>query len=276
MSATSTPPAWPARARLWVIDGLLLGLFMVSVGVFAPLLFHPDSPTAAWPLGDVGRRALMGAAMAVTAVALIYSPLGAASGAIMNPAVTLAFLRLGKIRPADAAGYVAAQFVGGALGLAAVGAAVGPRLTRPPIHYAATVPGRWGDLAALAGEAAIGAAMMLAVLAASNTKRLAPYTGFIAGLLLMAFITFEAPLSGMSLNPARTVASAVHSGEFSALWVYFAGPMGGMLLAAEIFARVRCLPRVHCCKLNHASREVCLHCGCDGPIDFDAHGGDAR
>ena len=53
------------------------------------------------------------------------------------------------------------------------------------------------------------------------------------------FITFEAPLSGMSINPARTLASAVPAGLFDHLWIYFVAPPLGMLVAGEIYFRTR-------------------------------------
>lgn len=271
MSATKSQ-----RAVLALIDGALLGLFMVSVGVFVPLIDSPESPVARHVASPDLRRALIGIAMGLTAVALIYSPLGARSGAQMNPAVTLAFLRLGKIRPADAAAYIACQFVGGLIGCLAIGAVVGRAFTDPPVRYAPTVPGPSGHAAALIAEFAIAFVLMLTVLYTSNTKRLAPLTGVFAGALVALYIAIEGPFSGMGLNPARTLASGLPAREFTGLWIYFAAPVLGMLTAAELFARVRTLPAVHCCKLNHNHTGRCVHCGCDGPIDFDAHADDPR
>jgi Glycerol uptake facilitator and related permeases (Major Intrinsic Protein Family) len=99
-------------------EALGLGLFMISACGFGVLLFHPSSPLVQVIPGDVTRRALMGLAMGLTAIANIYSPWGRRSGAHLNPAVTLTFLRLGKLKPRDAAWYIAAQFAGGLLGTA--------------------------------------------------------------------------------------------------------------------------------------------------------------
>lgn len=259
---------------LWLIDGALLGLFMVSVGVFVSLIDVPDAPLRSHFPTPMMRRALLGAAMGLTAIALIYSPLGGRSGAHMNPAVTLAFLRLGRIRPLDAAGYIACQVVGGMAGAWAIGLVVGKRFTDPPAMYAATVPGEWGACAAFIAEFAMTFILMCALLITSNTKRLARFTGLLAGAMLFLYITIEAPVSGMSINPARTLASGVPAGTYEALWVYLTAPVLGMLAAAEAFSRWRALPNAHCCKLNHSRREPCIHCGCDGPIDFDAHRND--
>ena len=81
--------------------------------------------------------------MGLTAIAIIYSPWGRRSGAHLNPAVTLAFLRLGKVAPADAAFYVLAQFAGGIAGTMLLTALFGERFTLPPIAAIATVPGSW-------------------------------------------------------------------------------------------------------------------------------------
>ncbi len=61
-----------------------------------------------------------------------------------------------------------------------------------------------------------------------------PYLGYVAGFLLLVFITFEAPFSGMSLNPARSVASAIPARNWQAIWIYFAAPILAMLLAVEV------------------------------------------
>jgi len=109
-----------------------LGIFMLSACVFVVLLEHPASPApAALPVPFV-RRALVGIAMGLTAIGIVYSPLGKRSGAHFNPSVTLTFLRLGKIAPWDALFYVAAQFAGGVAGVA-LAAVVLPRVEVGPI-----------------------------------------------------------------------------------------------------------------------------------------------
>ena len=103
---------WPE----YLIEAAGLGLFMLSACVFGVLLFHPSSPVVAAIPDSILRRVLMGAAMGSTAVAIIYSPWGKRSGAHVNPATTLAFFRLGKVKPVDALFYVVAQFAGGVAG----------------------------------------------------------------------------------------------------------------------------------------------------------------
>src|SRR2546428_12452826 len=94
-----------------------LAAFMVSACTFGVLLEHPSSPLpAAIASGDL-RRVLMGAAMGLTAVCIVYSPWGRRSGAHINPCLTITFFRLGKIAPIDALFYVLAQFLGAAAGV---------------------------------------------------------------------------------------------------------------------------------------------------------------
>src|ERR1043166_695405 len=99
----------------YLIEAWCLGTFMVSACFFGVLLFHPGSPLIG--LSFTSRNVLMGIAMVSTAVAIICSPLGKRSGAHFNPAVTLAFLRLGKIQPSDACFYIFFQFIGGIAGV---------------------------------------------------------------------------------------------------------------------------------------------------------------
>jgi aquaporin Z len=103
--------------------------------------------------------------------------------------------------------------------------------------------------------------MMLTVLVMSNAEQLAKLTGVAAGVLVATFITLEAPLSGMSMNPARSVASALFAGP-EGLWIYFIAPPLGMLAAAETFLRMCGHARVRCAKLHHPSGMPCIfHCG---------------
>ena len=99
-----------------------LGLFMVSACGFGAVLEYPGSAVHQILPSALFRRVLMGAAMGLTNVLNIYSPWGKQSGAHLNPATTLTFLRLGKVAPRDACGYVVAQFLGGVFGVYVVGA----------------------------------------------------------------------------------------------------------------------------------------------------------
>ena len=248
---------WPE----YLMEAAGLGIFMVSAGGFGILLFHPASPVAMAVGGPLLRRLLMGCAMGLTAVSLIYSPWGQQSGAHFNPAVTLTFLRLGKIAAPDAFFYVTAQIVGGVLGIVTIALASHGLIADPAVNYVVTVPGAAGVRVAFVAELALSLVLMSAVLAVSNAPRIARYTGICAGALVATYITFEAPISGMSMNPARSFASALAADLWTAFWIYVTAPLIGMLLAAEL--RLRLSPRpVRCAKLHHENSRRCIfRCG---------------
>jgi aquaporin Z len=256
------PRAWRALRAHWpeyLLEALGLGLFMLSACAFTVLLEHPASPAhQALDSGSL-RRALIGVAMGLTAIALIYSPIGKRSGAHMNPAVTFTFWRLGKVQGWDAVFYVLSQFLGGALGVALAAGALGHmRIADGAVNYAVTVPGQAGVWVAFAAELAISCGLMLVVLFVSNRHSLNRYTGLFAGALVATYITLEAPLSGMSMNPARTVASALSAHVWTHAWIYFVAPLLGMLFAAEIYLLLRGEQSVLCCKLHHENDARCI------------------
>jgi aquaporin Z len=248
-----------ARWPEYLAEGAALAIFMVSASAFTALLEHHRSPIVAWVPDPLARRALMGVAMGLTAAAIIYSPLGARSGAHMNPSVTLAFLRLRRIRAADAAFYVLAQFGGGIIGMLAASALIGARLEEPAVHFVQTRPGSAGILAAGAGELIISFITISVVLRVAASARTARLAGAAAGVLVMVNIIVEAPLSGMSMNPARTFGPALLASQFDAIWIYFIAPPLGMLLAAEWLQRST--SPAPCARINHRSDMPCIFCG---------------
>jgi aquaporin Z len=241
---------WPE----YLIEALGLGTFMVVAGLCVMMLNTPAA-TAAITSPDL-RRALIGVTMGLTAISIIYSPWGRRSGAHLNPAVTLTFLRLGKVAPADAAFYVLAQFAGSASGTLLLATLVGERFTSPPVAAVATLPGSWGEAAAFAAEVAIAFILMTTVLTANASAGLMRWTGVCAGTLVALYIAVEAPVSGMSLNPARSVASALPSGLWHGIWIYLTAPLVGMLLAAE--THLRRGRRTPCAKLHHDTNHRCI------------------
>ena len=176
----------------------------------------------------------------------------------MNPAVTLTFLSLGKIAPWDALFYVMFQFLGGIAGVLVANSLIGSALQHSAVNYAVTIPGPRGPWVAFIAEFAISMLMMSMVLWVSNSRRLSRYTPLFAGALIATFITFEAPLSGMSMNPARTVGSAFHAGEWTALWVYFTAPTAAMLLASVLYRFRKGAYKVFCAKLHHCNNQPCI------------------
>jgi aquaporin Z len=247
-----------------------LGLFMMSACLFATLLGHPTSPVPQIIDSVLVRRLCMGIVMGLTAVGIIYSPWGQQSGAHLNPAVTLTFVRLGKVAPWDALFYALAQFAGGILGVCLAAGCLGQAIAHPSINYVATAPGMAGVGVAFVVEWVMAFGLMFVVLRVSNTAHLAPYAGLCAGTLVATYITIVSPLSGMSLNPARTFASALVSQLWTALWIYFVAPPLGMLAAAELYRRQRGVHAVICAKLHHHNQKRCIfHCRYQPPARLD-------
>lgn len=242
--------------REYLMEAWGLGMFMLSACVFGVLLFHTASPLNG--LGFFLRNLLMGVAMGVTAVAIICSPWGKRSGAHINPAVTLTFLRLGKINPGDAFFYILAQFAGGAGGVLLAWTVLGRTLEDTAVNFVVTLPGKDGAAVAFVAEMLISFGLMLMVLVSANSPKWSRRTPFLAGLLVAFYITFESPLSGMSMNPARTFGSAAVAGVWTDWWIYFTAPPAAMLLAAEFYVRVRGWKKVYCAKFHHHNAAPCI------------------
>lgn len=243
---------WPE----YLMEAAALGTFMVSATVFTVLLFHPASPL--WIANDLARRAVMGLAMGLTAIGIIYSPWGKQSGAHMNPALTFTFYRLRKIAGWDAFFYVAFQFMGGLGGVFLAALFLTPYVRDQSVDFAVTVPGAGGAAVAFAAEFGISFGLMLVVLLLANSRRYGRWAGYVCGLLVALYILVESPLSGMSMNPARTVASALPAGKWTAVWIYFTAPPLAMLAAAELFVRTRGASQVLCAKWNHHNNKRCI------------------
>ena len=259
MASRALREHWPE----YLMEALGLGLFMISACAFGTLLEHPASPARHAVADPNARRALMGGAMGLTAIGLIYSPWGRRSGAHMNPAVTLAFVRLGHVQRWDAVFYTLAQFAGGIASVALMAGALGPRLAHPNVNFVVTHPGPRGPALALVAELAISFGLMTLVIFTTTRPRLMPWTGVFAGTLVALWIAIEAPISGMSMNPARSFATAAVAGQWAGWWVYFVGPPLGMLAAVEA-SRLSSRPRSGCAKLHHPADVRCIFCGQPG------------
>lgn len=248
---------WPE----YLIEGACLGIFMIAACTFGTFLEYPASPLRQVLPDPLFRRFLMGLAMGGTAIAIIYSPWGKRSGAHINPSTTLTFFRLGMVARHDATLYIASQFIGGLMGVAIAAFLLSSWVSHPAVNYVVTVPGKSGTWPAFAAEIAITFILMTVILHVSNNRRLHKFTGLCAGLLVALYITVEAPISGMSMNPARSFASAVPARYWIDLWIYFTAPFVGMLLAAELYLRTNGAKTIGCAKLHHQNRERCIFCG---------------
>jgi aquaporin NIP len=199
--------------------------FLVLIGPGAAIV---DAATAG-SIGHVG----VSIAFGLVVMAMVFA-IGHLSGAHINPAVTVAFWSVRRFPVRDVLPYVVAQTVG------AVGAALALRWILPA-HAAAgaTVPGiPVGQ--ALAVECLLSFVLMFVVMAVATDERVAGGFGAIA---VGATVGFDAmmggPLTGASMNPARSLGPALASGTWDAHWIYWVGPLTAMIAAARVYEALR-------------------------------------
>ena len=244
---------WPE----YLFEGLELAAFMLSACTFGTLLFYSESPVVVWVPSAVLRLVLMGIAMGGTAIAIILSPMGRRSGAHFNPVVSLTFFCLGKMHRLDALLYITSQFVGGAFGVVVARILIGPQLASPSVRYVVTVPGQYGVPLAFLAEFFMGLLTMTVVLQSSNRPRLSRITWLFVGLLVGTYAIAFSPVSGFSLNPARTISSALFAGVWTSIWLYLTAPLLGMLLAASLYVLSSGSQAVLCAKIYHDLHSPC-------------------
>ncbi len=251
---------WPE----YLMEAGLLGTFMISACIFAIVYGHPGSPVRHAIPSTFLRGLLGGISMGMTALVILYSPWAKQSGGHINPAVTLTFLRLRKVRGWDAFFYIAAQAWGAIGGVSLAALMFRTELSHPAVRFAVTTPGPRGPWVAFLAEFLMATGMMSAVLYFSNHQVLSRYTGVFASTLVAIYITVAAPLSGMSMNPARSFGSALPSGIWNDFWIYLMAPPLGMLMASELYLWRKSAAAVKCCKLHHDNHKRCIFCGANG------------
>lgn len=254
--------AFKINWRIYLIEAWALGMFMFSAVFFTILIEHPALPVRNFVASAIQRRMLIGLAMGLTAVLLIYSSWGKKSGAHMNPAVTLTFLALKRLSIVNAFYYILFQFLGGLIAVWLMKLLFPQMIKYPTVNYAVTIPGAAGVFTAFWAESLISFLLMLTILFAGNSKHM-KYTGYFAGFLLFIFITFEAPFSGISINPARTLASAIPAINYSSVWIYFIAPVGAMLLAGLLYKLAYIIINGNCINLM-----LHLNGNCDESVTY--------
>jgi aquaporin Z len=243
----------PDQPFPWKVFGAeLIGTaLLVAVGLSIVILeFGRGSPLVPLLPSDAWRRVVTGFLFGATGMAITLSPLGKESGAHINPVVTLGFWMMGRLRARHAVGYVASQLAGAVLGavpLLAWGA------WGRSVNFGATVPGAgYGASWALAGEIITTFALVFGLFFFLRHRSLRAYTPELFPPLYAVMVWLEAPISGTSTNPARSLGPAVISGVWRGWWVYWVGPLIGTLVAVAVhrWAGRRWLP-ILVAKLHH-------------------------
>ena len=221
--------------KLYLMEALGLAIFMISACFFGGILEAKNSFIHQSIHNDFARQIIMGIMMGLTALFIFYSKWTAPSGSHINPAVSLAFLRVGRINKNDTFFYIIFQFIGGTVAVYLMQLLMGHTLTDAPVNSVATVPGKAGPFPALVTEFIIAFIMMTMVLFTSSNEQLKKYTRIIAGIMVCLYVIIAGPVSGFGMNPARTFASALPSHTWTAFWLYIFMPIAGMLSATEFF-----------------------------------------
>jgi aquaporin Z len=224
--------------KFYFQEALGLAIFMVSACFFSGILFGKGGIFNS-SMSAAMRQSVLGIMMGGTALFIFYSRFTSPSGSHINPAVTLAFYRTGKIGPWDTLFYMIFQILGGTLSVFLMAIFMGENLTAAPLHYVVTVPGKYGTKTAAITEFIIALIMMAMVLFTGDDRHLKKYTRVLSGILVCVFVIVAGPISGFGMNPARSFSSAFPAHIWTAFWIYILMPLAGMLGAAEIYLFVR-------------------------------------
>lgn len=220
-------------------EALGLAIFMFSACFFGALLEGKTSTVHQQITNPFVRSIVMGVLMGATALFIFYSKFTAPSGSQINPAVTITFLRLGKMCRYDALFFIIAQFAGGTVAVYLMQLLMGNILTQPPVNSVVTVPGANAVAPAMIAEFIIAFITMTMVLFTSANDKLKRYTRMFAGCLVCTWVIVAGPISGFGMNPARSFASALPAHIWTSFWIYLFVPFAGMLSAAEFFLYIK-------------------------------------
>ncbi|HOW71113.1 MAG TPA: aquaporin [Phycisphaerae bacterium] len=220
---------------------VLVGLSLVIV------MFGSGSPIARILPSEGLRRLITGFLFGTTGALIAISPVGTISGAHINPVVTLGFWLFRKLDSRTVAGYILAQLAGATLGclpLLAWGS------MGQSVAFGATLPGEgYAIRTVLLGEVITTFAMVTGLTLFLGFRRIRPFTPAMFPFLYAIMVYAESPISGTSTNPARSLGPAIISGQWQAGWVYWIGPLVGMVvacLACSFLAK-----RIEVAKLYH-------------------------
>lgn len=246
------PPRSGWHWKEWGSEFLGTALLLLGGLSAVCLNFGAHSPVGrALPSSSI-RLLLTGVLFAGTGSLIAITPFGRLSGAHLNPVVTLSFWTQGKVHHHDLAGYVASQFLGGLAGASALLVVWGE--TARSVRVGATSPGPGvSTLEAVGIEAAMTCVLVLTILLMTSSERTARWTPLVLWPVIAALVWQGAPLTGTSLNPARSLGPALLAPLLGPLPIYLLGPVLGGAAAVGVFTLMRDRHTVTA-KLFHDSR----------------------
>jgi len=216
---------WPVFLSELIGTALLL-LVGLSLVIF---MFGTGTPMARLLPSEDLRRLITGFLFGTTGALIALSPVGMRSGAHINPVVTLGFRLMGKLDLKTTLVYIVAQLIGavaGSVPLLLWG------MIGDSVDFGATLPGSGYPLSTVfLGEVITTFAMVTLLCVFLGFLKIRPFTPAIFPPLYAIMVWAESPVSGTSTNPARSLGPAVISGQWDGWWIYWIGPMAGMLLA---------------------------------------------
>jgi aquaporin Z len=210
--------------------------FLLFAGVSAVVFdFGTGSPLAHVLPDPSARRLITGLLFAGSGSLVAISPLGKLSGAHINPAVSLAFWLQGKMHHFDLGGYILGQFLGAIVGSLLVILVWGGERAAS-VGIGRTVPGAGYPLwLVFLAEVSLTFVLVLSIFLFVSSHRLMRWTPLMVWLLVAVMVWLEAPISGTSLNPARSFGPALVSWFWHDHWLYWIAPLIGALLAVGAF-----------------------------------------
>ena len=209
------------------------------VGTFTLVFIGVGAIAADYSTG--GASGLTGVALAHgLAIATMCAATGAISGAHLNPAVTIGFLTVGKIKLNNAVGYIIAQC------LAAIAAVLLLKICVPAevlfdVNFGTPAVSDAPEITismALLTESILTFILMFVIYGSAVDKRAHKMGGLFIGLAVTLDIMMGGPISGAAMNPARHLGPALLGGGMQNTWIYWAGPIIGAVLAAQVYKNV--------------------------------------
>ena len=227
---------WWKQLHWFEYGAELLGTaFLLFAGGSAIVFdFGAGSPLGAVLPDKSARLLITGILFAGSGSLVAISPLGKLSGGHINPAVSLAFWAHGKLHLLDLVGYILGQFLGAITGTLLL--ALVWRRRGASVRYGMTLPGASFPLwVVFLAEVILTFLLVLSIFFFVSSHRLMRWTPLMSWILIAMMVWLEAPISGTSLNPARSFGPALVAGFWQDQWLYFVAPPLGALLAVGAF-----------------------------------------